>query len=213
ELILPALGGDGLKRLLDEREFIWREKDFLNVNRLWENFAKFYYMPRLVDVNVLFDAIRRAVKNEIFALADDENFSNLQFGEVSASVSGEKFLVKASKAREIIAAEKKSGETESETIEREIFEPPEDIQPPTPEEEPLPTKFVMDTVLDNIRLRNHFKKYDEEVISHLMTLPNAQVEIRLSVKVSMPDGIPKDTCDTVESNCRDMKAEYFQFER
>ena len=211
ELILPVLGGEGLKRLLDEREFIWREKDFVNVKRLWEDFAKFYYMPRLVDANVLFDAIRRAVKSEVFALVDDENFSNLQFGELNASVSGEKFLVKASKAQEIIDAEKKDEpepelEPEPET---ETVEPPEDT---TPEEEPLPTKFIMDMQLDNNRYSTQFKKCVDETAIFLLNLLDAQMEIRFSVTVSVPEGIPEETKEIVEANCHKLKIRHFYFE-
>ena len=210
ELILSALGGEGLKRTLDEREFIWSDKDFINVNRLWEYFAKFYYMPRLVDKNVLFDAIRRAVKNEVFALADDENFSDLQFGEVNASVSGEKFLVKASKAQERIDAEKKFVEPKFEPEPEPEREPPEDTPP---KEEPLPTKFFMDMQLDNNRYIKQFSKCVSETTDYLMNLPNAQMEIRFSVTVSVPEGIPTETREIIEANCHDLKIRNFYFER
>ena len=210
ELILPVLGSEGLKRLLDEREFIWDKKDFVNVKRLWEIFAKFYYMPRLVDVNVLFDAIRRAVKNEVFALADDENFSDLQFGEINASVSGEKFLVKASKAQELIDAEKKFVEPEFKPEPEPELEPPEDT---TPKKEPLPTKFIMDMQLDNNRYIKQFSKCVSETTDYLMNLPNAQMEIRFSVTVSVPEGISEETKEIVEANCHDLKIRNFYFER
>ena len=208
ELILPALGGEGLRRILDEREFIWRDKDSVNVNQLWEIFAKYYYMPRLVDKNVLFDAIRRAVKNEVFALADDENFSDLQFGKDNDSVTDEKFLVKASKAQELVAATKK------DVPEPESFEPPEQPEEPTtPEVEALPTKFIMDTVLDNTRLKRSFNSCENNVLSLLVNLPDAQAEIRLVVNISVPDGIPKDIQDLLRDNCHDINISNFYFEQ
>ena len=200
EKLLPVLGGGALKRLLDD--FIWNNSEKINVKQLWEYFTKYYYMPRLVDEKVLFDAIRRGVRDEIFAVADDENFSNLQFSKVSASVGDEKFLVKASKARELIGVEESAEpetETESETIEQ-IDETP--TPQPQPEVETLPTKFIMDTALDNTRIKKNFNACFEEIISLMTKLPNAQTEVRISVNISVPEGIPKNIRDEVESNCR-----------
>ena len=209
-MLLNALGAENLKNLLDK--FIWREGNSVNVNRLWEYFAQYYYMPRLVDEKVLFEAIRRAVKDEVVALADDENFSNLQFGEVNASVSDEKFLVKASKAQEIISAEKKD-EFDTEPVEPEKVDSSEDTAPTAPEEERLPTKFLMDMQLDNDRYVKQFNKCVSETAEYLMNLPNAKMVIRFCVTVSVPEGIPTETKEIVEANCHDLKIRHFYFEK
>ena len=210
ELILPALGGEGLKRLLDERKFILSDKDSINVNKLWECFAQYYYMQRLVDEKVLFDAIRHAVKDEIFALVDDENFSNLQFGEDNASVSGEKFLVKASKAQELRAYEKKDSKPTSKTINSTQNEQSEESQP---EVEALSTKFIMDTILDNTRYVKHFSKCMDELAEPLLKLSNAKMELQIIVNISIPEGIPAETRETIEANCRALKIRNFYFEK
>ena len=206
ELLVGKLGVEKLKSLLEQ--FGWKESDCINVNQFWGYFAQFYYMPRLVDKNVLFDAIRRAVNSEALALADDENFSNLQFGEVNASVTDEKFLVKASKAQELVADKKK------DVSEPESFEPPEQPEEPTtPEVEALPTKFIMDTVLDDTRYVKHFNKCMSETAENLLNLPNVKMEIQIVVNVSVPDGIPKDIRETVAANCHDLKIRHFYFEQ
>ncbi len=59
EKLLESLGCEELRRLLDK--FIWRDKDSIRLNQLWEYFSMFYYLLRLLDVNVLLNTVRKGL--------------------------------------------------------------------------------------------------------------------------------------------------------
>ena len=100
EMLLKSLGHEKLKNLLDK--FIWRERDAVKLNQLWEYFTTYYYMPRLTDKNVLLETVCKGVAEKTFALAEDEDLTHeLKFGDISLKeISSENFLVKASFAQE-----------------------------------------------------------------------------------------------------------------
>ena len=212
ELLLTALGGNELKRRLDNLK-----SDCVSVKQVWEYCTKYYYMPRLVDKNVLINAIRSGVKDKVFGLADDKNLSNLQFGEVNATVDDKKFLIKAEAAQKFIDAKKSPVEPEPEPEP----EPEEIIRQPEPEivdeqpevkANPLPKNFSLNKQLDAYRYGKEVGNCMKKVASILMNLPNAQASIKLSVKISVPDGVSKDYQELVENACRECEVTDFRFD-
>ena len=51
----------------------------------------------------------------------------------------------------------------------------------------------------------------DEVINHLMQVDGSNVEIKLMVEASMPNGTPVTTVRTVTENCKTLKVERFEF--
>lgn len=216
EKIVEFLGFEVLQRLLDK--FIWRDKDSVKLNQLWEYFAIYYYMPRLAEVNVLIDCVRRGVAAETFGLAEnfsDGRYIDLRFGDVACGqISLENILVKAEVAKKqleplrIEPAAEVVAETETAPEVPETVTDKPDLPPP------LPTHFAMDVELDSVRYTANLKRYIDEVASCLMNLPNAKTSIRVAVNISVPDGVPADIQEIVEANCRDLKisADNFHFE-
>ena len=202
--LFTALGGDSLRRELDKRPFIW-QGDVVNVKQLWEYFAKYYYMPRLYNENVLLDAIKRGVSAEIFALASDKNLSDLQFGETfNGQVKPENFLVKASVAKKLFAADGEPPEVSAEVETVEEPAPVEQTPPPVTKAERLPKKFRMDVQLDNLRLIKNFNSCARDMLAPLLNLPNVKANIRLVVDMSIPEGVPTDIKEIVERNQIDL---------
>lgn len=199
-----SLGSGKLKDLLDK--FIWRENDFVSLNRLWEYFTTYYYMPRLIDENVLLETVKKGVAAKVFALAEnyqDGNFTDLKFGDnFFGKVSTENFLVKANLAenKNTLPDIETPIETESENKNTE------------PEVEPLPKYVSIDIELDKLRLSKNFNDCFNEVISHLINLPNAETKIKLSVTASVSEGIPTETKEIVEANCSSLKIKNIYFE-
>ena len=70
----------------------------------------------------------------------------------------------------------------------------------------------MDVPLDSVRINKDVSTYVNEVLSHLMSLPNADVQIRLDVDIHVPDGTPSHVVTTVSENCRTLKIDNFRFE-
>ena len=69
ELLLALMGEKALKRTLDN--FIWRDRDSVDGDQLWEYFMTYCYLPRLVDRSALFAAINRGDQSKLFSLADN----------------------------------------------------------------------------------------------------------------------------------------------
>ena len=208
EMLLKSLGHEKLRNLLDK--FIWREKDTVRLNQLWDYFTEFYYMPRLADKNVLLETVRKGVAEKTFALADDESCTDLKFGDIAlGEISPEKFLVKAFVAQKILDEKKPS-------MPEEILSEPVEPEPP-PEEPPveiksLSTHFSMDVELDKTRLNKSFNSCIGEVVSFLMNEPNVKVSIQLVVNISAPEGISEETKALVAENCHNLKIENFYFD-
>jgi hypothetical protein len=70
----------------------------------------------------------------------------------------------------------------------------------------------MTMTLDNTRVVRNVSNLMDEVINHLMGIDGANVEIRLLVDATMPDGTPVPTVRTVTENCRTLHVEDFGFE-
>ena len=216
EKLLNSLGNGALKRLLDD--FIWQDGNKVNVKKLWEYFAKFCYMPRLVDETVLFGAICNGVKEKTFGLSPDEEISDVEFDAIiSRQISPTSFLIKAEVAQAFVDAKKPVPEEISEHGTDEIeLEPPitRDEMPPLPKPDPLPKNFSMEAKLDNIRYGRQMKNLVDDVAGLLMSeYPNAQTSIRVTIKVSVPDGVSKDMQDIIKDNCSKFGVTDFRFER
>lgn len=216
EKIVENLGTDKLRQLLDK--FIWHDADSVQLNQLWEYFAIYYYMPRLAEVNVLIDCVRRGVAAETFGLAEnfsDGRYTDLHFGDVACGqFSLENLLVKAEVAKKQLEPLKTESAAEVVAETETAPEVPETVidKPDLPP--PLPTHFAMDVELDSVRYNKDIKNYIGEVASYLMNLPSAKTSIRVAINITVPDGVPADIQEIVEANCLELKiaAENFYFE-
>ncbi|MBR4150544.1 MAG: hypothetical protein IKR08_04105, partial [Firmicutes bacterium] len=83
----------------------------------------------------------------------------------------------------------------------------------TPAAEKNETSFFMSVKLDNTRVIRDLQKYLEEVINHLSTVDNCDVELSLEVSAHAADGFPQATVRTVSENCRTLHVDNFGFEK
>lgn len=210
EMIISTLGNKHLKNLLDN--YIWRESESVELNKLWGYFTTFYYLPRLNNEKVLLEAVMKGVEAKTFAIADDENFNELKFGErISLNSSVRKFLVKAEVAEKFFVTETAEPVESAPTVQPETATQPVTETPP-PEVEIDPTKFFMDTELDTTRLTRNFNQCIEEIAAYLTKLPDAEISVHIAINISVPEGIPKNLREIVEANCRDLNVQNFHFE-
>ena len=89
----------------------------------------------------------------------------------------------------------------------------EPITPVTPAAPANDTHFFMSVKLDNTRVIRDLQKYLDEVITHLSTVDNCEVELSLEVSAHAADGFPQGTVRTVSENCRTLRVEDFGFEK
>jgi len=109
-----------------------------------------------------------------------------------------------------------SGSTNGENSEPEVIVRDEHENPSTTEsitsESPRNKHFSMDVSLDSVRINKEVSTYMSEVLSHLISLPGAEVMIRLDVDIHIPSGTPPNVVTTVSENCRTLKVNSFRFE-
>lgn len=67
-------------------------------------------------------------------------------------------------------------------------------------------------ILVNVRINKDVNNYVQEIIQHLMAVEGADVELKLEVDVTAPNGIPNGTVRTVSENCRTLKVKEFGFD-
>lgn len=219
-----------LKMELDK--WLWKDRDSIEIKQLWSYLTAYCYLPRLRDVNVLLDTIKNGVMAEDgFAIAetfDGTRYTNIKLRqEILGEVPLYGLIVKKEVAEAQIAEDERKRQsevqhepvsshddtmgTESGEYVNEDHETSDESS--TPMRAPKKNRhFSMDVPLDSVRINKEISTYVSEVLSHLMNLPGAQVDIRLDVDIHVPDGTPGNVVTTVSENCRTLKIDSFRFE-
>lgn len=218
----PAL----LKMELDN--LLWKDSDHIQIKKLWEYLTTYCYLPRLADFSVLESTIRVGVtSDESFALAssfDGEKYSGLKYNTPVMVVYPSDYLVKALVALKQInkemqaKAEQGQGVTPGQYpqglsgvsgIIRDGSNGTSETQPPAVND----TRFFMSVKLDNTRVIRDLQKYLDEVITHLSSVDNCEVELSIEVSAQAENGFPQTTVRTVSENCRTLRVDEFGFEK
>jgi predicted AAA+ superfamily ATPase len=201
ELLVCKLAASRLRLELDNVP-LWRG-DHVSIKQLAEDFARYLYLPRLRNTQVLIEAIQDGVtllswQQDSFAYADSfddatKRYRGLRFGQhisiTDDSQSG--LLVKPDAAQEQIQA----------------------IQAATPAAPPKPKRFFGSVKLNPQRAGRDAGKIAEEIIQHLTLQPGATVEVILEIQAQMPEGASDSTVRTVMENARTLKFTTHSFEK
>jgi hypothetical protein len=220
ELLVPALAGTRLRMELD-RIPLWRGDD-VAIKQLAEDFARYLYLPRLKDSQVLAAAVQDGLslllwQSESFAYADsfDEaagRYRGLRCGQQVVgsvdSLSG--VLVKPDVAVRQLAADtapKPGPSTGGETGERPGGEPvaPGGGSPPGKPVARNPNRFHGTVVVDPARVGRDAGRIADEVISHLVGLVGSEVTVTIEIEARIPSGAPDNVVRTVTENSRTLK--------
>lgn len=224
----PAL----LKMELDH--VLWRESNHLSVKQLWDYLCTYCYLPRLANENVLQETIRAGVNaTEYFAYAsgfDGTRYLDLKFNQYVGIIERSGYLVKLDAAQKQLEEDFRQKQAEIDTnlqkqaVLAQNVETSTDFTPsignvapvfmnlPEEPEAPKNRHFYMSAQLDTTRIGRDVQKLVEEVISHLISVDNAQVELSLEVNVKAPEGISQQVVRTVSENCRTLKVRSFGFD-
>ena len=214
--------------LMELDNVLWTDNDNISIKKLWDYLCTYCYLPRLANYSVLEDAIMAGVNStEYFALAagiSGERYLDLKYNVFVGAIDRSAYLVKALAALKQITQEKRE----------EPKQPQDNDNPKTPfagggtsggnggttkpvnPEPPKPasdTRFFMNVKLDNTRVIRDLQKYLDEVISHLSSVDNCEVELSLEVTAQAKDGFPQGTVRTVSENCRTLRISNFGFEK
>ncbi len=220
ELLVPALAGTRLRMELD-RIPLWRGDD-VAIKLLAEDFARYLYLPRLKNSQVLAAAVQDGLglllwQSESFAFADrfDEaagRYRGLRCGQqvVGSVDSLGGVLVKpdvAVRQQAADAARRPGSSTGGETAEPPGGEPVAPGDAPTPGKPVarIPNRFHGTVVVDPARVGRDAGRIADEVISHLVGLVGSEVTVTIEIDPRIPSGAPDNVVRTVTENSRTLK--------
>ncbi|MFB2979551.1 Swt1 family HEPN domain-containing protein [Microseira sp. BLCC-F43] len=209
--------------------YTWPNANHIDLKTLWKYLTNYPYLPRLKNEQVLLDAIAQAVgsllwlENFAYATGYDEakqRYLGLKAGEhITPSLSSQSFLVKPAIAQQQLNAANATNKTlpSTTTTDNHNGETGKSLSskekngtyavPPV-----APKRFYGTVKLDALRIRRDVGQIADEVIQHLTSLVDAEVEIALEIQVRVPSGVPDNVIRTVSENCLVLKFETQAFE-
>jgi predicted AAA+ superfamily ATPase len=224
ELLFLGIAGTRIRMELD-RVPLWRG-DHVEVRQLIDDFARYLYLPRLRNSDVLTSGLEDGLglllwRDESFAYADSydadrKRYLGLRGGErVSLSVHESGLIVKPPTALKQLetdtAAVGRAGDKGAqERAEPEGGEPMagEPASGPT-----QPTRFFGTVSLDPSRVGRDAARIADEVIAHLAGLVGAKAVVSLEIEADIPEGVPENVVRTVSENARTLNFSSQEFER
>jgi len=201
------------------RDFnLWQGGNHLSLKRLWEALASYCYMPRLLDREVLVDAVAAGVRQLVdtpFGYADryDEStgrYERLLFGSSDAIYFNDSAV--------LVHPEAAKAQIEAERPEPVVAAKPDGDGRPDHTPPPLPSKLLQtryhgSVQLDAQRLTSQVDQIVDEILQHLTSLTGCEVRVSLEVHAWRREGFDEATLRTVTENSRTLKFDTFGFER
>lgn len=229
ELLVTGFAPTRLRMELD-RVPLWRG-DHVEIRQLVEDFARYLYLPRLRDSNVLLEAIRDGLglllwTQDSFAYADSyddaaDRYRGLRCGQ-HVNVSRDNLtglLVRPDRAVKqqeadaaAVAAATPGGATVTSAATTETLA--ESAVPVAiTVVDARPKRYHGTVILDSARVGRDASRVADEVISHLTGLIGAKVTVTLEIEATMPDGASEQIVRTVTENGRTLKFKSQGFEK
>ena len=238
-LLVPQMGGSMLKLQLDKIP-LWRG-DHVSLKQLAEDFAKYLYLPRLKDTDVLLAAVRDGIgrltwQTDAFAYAErydevQKRYVGMQAGQaMQVLVDSQSVLIRPEVAAAQLEAERLTREAAaaaaagntglltgdlgaSPAIQHAVSGT---VGTGTPGTQPVaakkPRRFHGAAELDTLRVGRDAARIAEEIIQHLSTVLGTSVRITMEIEADIPQGASDELVRTVTENCRTLKFKSHGFE-
>jgi predicted AAA+ superfamily ATPase len=221
ELLIHTWSPDLLAMELDR--YLWRDQPHLGVKQLWDYLARYCYLPRLFDEQVLIQAIRDGVArgDAPFGYATmvglDGVYRGLALGQgASVYFDDNAVLVRPEIAREQIEAARQAAVTDTPpptaTTTAHTGGGVTAVPPPEPPKPRLTTRYHGTVSLNPHRANREIATIVEEVLQRLTSLPGAEVEVTLEISAVRPVGFDEATVRTINENSRTLKFNSHGFE-
>ena len=220
EGLITDYSGVRLRMDLDRVPLWPQDAEHVALAQLWDNYAKYLYLPRLRDSSVLVEAVRNGIaaltwESDTFAYAAayDEaakRYRGLVGGQQADVVlDSSALVVKPPAARTQLDAEPGPGPGPAPGPGPGLG------SQPRPESEPdggEPTRFYGRATLEPVRLLRDVGQIAEALIAHLNRPDGSTVSITVEIQADAADGFPEDLRRTVSENARTLKFEISEFE-
>lgn len=204
---------------------LWKDVSHVSIKQLYDYFCSYCYLPRLSHLGILEEAIKEGVRGkEFFALAagiQNEKYVDLRVSHHVNSINGSDLLVKINCAISQLETENIGQQTivkDSTTTNTVVApyptvadEPTSIIREPSAGEKKIKS-FYMSADLSSIRVNRDVSKLVDEIVSHVSSLPGAEVKLKLEVNIEVNDGIGPSIVRAVSENCNTLKIRDFGFE-
>lgn len=234
ESLLVQMGAIRLRTELD-RVPLWTG-NHVSIKQLTDYAARYLYLPRLRDENVLFTAIQEGVaslswQSDTFAYAEGWDESKKRYQGLRSAQSirviadDRSVLVKPEAALAQLTQDDKTAAAAA-AIPGHAHDTPASsagngtggnapLRSGSPPPTPAPPKlgrFHGTAKLDPLRLGRDASRIAEEVVQHLTGLVGANVEITIEIQADLPDGASEKLVRDVTENCRTLRFTEFGFE-
>lgn len=215
-LLIPRWSPDNLRMELNN--YLWRDQPHLGIKQLWEYLARYCYLPRLYNEEVLLEAIRDGVMREAdipfgyaTMVASDGNYHGLALGRsTSIYFDDNATLVRSEVAHEQLEAMRQAQETIQSTPNLPQTGNRETITESTQPQ--LITRYHGTVSLDAQRVNRETGLIVEEIIQRLTSLTGTDVEITLEITANRSSGFDDATVRTINENSRTLKFKNHGFE-
>jgi len=225
EALIPAWAPKNLRMELD-RFNLWGDQKCVSLKQLWEYFARYCYLPRLLDESVLLQAVRDGITraNAPFGYATsvtpEGRYVNLAFGSPSSVyLDDASVLVHPDAAQRQIDEDRARAEVARSALSAKVERDPETAdtaeRTPLPAVEPGPpalTRYFGSVAVDSQRVNREMGLIVEEVIQRLTSLTGCDVEIHLEISARRPEGFDEAIVRTISENSRTLKFTSHSFE-
>ncbi|NLE53142.1 MAG: ATP-binding protein, partial [Chloroflexi bacterium] len=225
EALIPAWAPKNLRMELD-RFNLWGDQKCVSLKQLWEYFARYCYLPRLLDESVLLQAVRDGITraNAPFGYATsvtpEGRYVNLAFGTSSSVyIDDASVLVHPDAALRQLDEDRARAEVARSALSAKVERDPETAdtaeRTPLPAVEPGPpalTRYFGSVAVDSQRVNREMGLIVEEVIQRLTSLTGCDVEIHLEISARRPEGFDEAIVRTISENSRTLKFTSHSFE-
>jgi hypothetical protein len=180
----------------------------VTISTLWEDFAKYVYLPRLKDLSVLIATVEKGPLSvtwisDGFATAvgidDTGSYLGLVGGADPGSLAASGLVVRPDIAQPILEATTDSADDTSTDTDGDDTDDTDPISPSVTRE------FRGTVSLDSTRPARDFGQISEEVLTHLVSQVNTDIEITVTIRAKKADGFDDKTIRDVTENARTLK--------
>ena len=227
ESIVPKMAPTILRKVLDEVP-LWRNNHVM-LRQLTEDFARYLYLPRLQNINVLMESIMSGVnsvawESETFAYAEmydsvEDAYRGIKAGEgIRINQDDTGLIIKPN-----IAAEKMAptaigsplSEGQSSPEPAYATSTPEgttQVQPGIHEIPTRYTRFYASIDLDPERIIRDAKSVADEIVIHLASQSRSSIRVTLEIEANLAEGFQPNTMRILRENCNSLNAKNHGFE-